>query len=506
MKLYQLLAGVKTNLTQIPEGEISNIENDSRKCDGKCLFIASSGYIDDAHPFIPDAYQRGCRYFVIDAERLGEFELQFPGAVFLPVSNLKRALALIARNFFNDPSSKLTVIGITGTNGKTTTAFAIYSMLRKMGKLAGLIGTIEYRINDLVLPAFNTTPDILTLNRLLAQMVQEGIEYVPMEISSHSLALGRVDGLQLNVAAFTNFTRDHLDFHGTIEEYFQAKLKIFKLLSDSGKSPKFAFINKDLSVYQKINDYIIPYTLLENGIKVRTISLNNPDADYYAQLLQLTPRNTKFLFNGKPVEIGMIGDINIYNFTLAGAILTELGFDWEKWSSTMRDIKVRGRMEAVDTGRDYDVFVDYAHTPDALENSLKVLRKVKKKEGRLICIFGAGGDRDRSKRPLMGEAAARLADLVIVTSDNPRTEDPLRIIKDVVEGVKRVRSDFNLEPDRHKAIQMALDIAQPNDLILIAGKGHEDYQIVGKTKHHFSDQEEVRNYFAKKLHNYNVSS
>ncbi|OHD53689.1 MAG: hypothetical protein A2Y33_07140 [Spirochaetes bacterium GWF1_51_8] len=479
----------------IPVGiEIANIENDSRKVDPGTLFIAASGYVDDAHVFIPDAYLRGCRYFLIDAARYDEFGVSYPEGVFLPARDIRHALAFAAKNFFGDPTSKMKLVGITGTNGKTTTAFTVYSSLMKLGHQTGLVGTIEYRIGGSVVPATNTTPDILALNRLFAVMAAAGVEYTVMEVSSHSLALGRVLGLEFDIMAFTNLTQDHLDFHGSMDAYLDAKLKIFDMLEISAKTGKAAIINRDMPVFDKIQSY----AGTRKGFIFKTLSLHDSSADYHSEVKELTPRFTRYLMNGDPFEIGMIGDPNVYNFTLASAILIELGFAPVVFKPLLKDIHTRGRMERVHTSGDFDVFIDYAHSPDGLINLLQTMRKVVPSGGRVITLFGAGGDRDRTKRPLMGKAASEYSDIVIVTSDNPRTEDPDMIIRDILPGVEGRAKEYTVEPDRLTAIRKAIDLARPKDVIVVAGKGHEDYQIVGKIKHHFSDREEVETYLKDK--------
>jgi UDP-N-acetylmuramoyl-L-alanyl-D-glutamate--2,6-diaminopimelate ligase len=491
MRLTGILRGIPVEGKFPTDIEISALENDSRNSGPGTLFAAASGYTDNAHDFIPDAYSRGCRAFIIGIAYSDEFCRRFPDAVFIPVADMRYALAISAKNFYGDPTARFRLIGITGTNGKTTTAFTAYSILRKLGCRAGLIGTIEYRINDRIVPATNTTPDILALNRLFAEMAAEGVEYVFMEVSSHSLALGRVLGLEFDTMAFTNFTQDHLDFHGTMENYLNEKLKIFDLLHASIKTDKAALINLDMPVFPEIKEY----SGKRGGYKFRTYSIRDGRADYYSRILDLNPRYTHFELNGSRLEIGMIGDPNVYNYTLASAILIENGFPLDSFSGLLKTLHTRGRMERVHTEGGFDIFIDYAHSPDGLINLLQTMRKVVPDGGRIITLFGAGGDRDRTKRPLMGQAASEYSDTVVVTSDNPRTEDPDAIIHDILPGIT---GEHEIIPDRREAIRHSIDIARPKDIIVLAGKGHEDYQIIGKTKHHFSDREEAETYLKEK--------
>ena len=491
MHLHHILRNIALPDDLPADAEISALENDSRSAGPDTLFVAASGYTGNSRDFIPDAYSRGCRTFVVDSEFAPDLHAKFPAADFIPVADIRHALAYSAKNFYGDPSARMRLIGITGTNGKTTTAFTAYSILRKLGVRAGLIGTIEYRINDRIVPATNTTPDILALNRLFAEMAAEGVEYVIMEVSSHSLALGRVLGIEFDTMAFTNFTQDHLDFHGTMENYLCEKLKIFDLLHTSVKTDKSALINLDMPVFPEIK----AYSGSRGGYEFKTYSIRDTRADYYSRVTDLNPRYTRFELNGVPLEIGMIGDPNVYNFTLAAAILMGHGFALDSFSGLLKTIHTRGRMERVHTEGGVDIFIDYAHSPDGLINLLQTMRKVVPPGGRVITLFGAGGDRDKTKRPLMGQAASEYSDIVIVTSDNPRTEAPAAIIEDILPGVTGAHEVI---PGRREAIRHAIDIARPKDIIVLAGKGHEDYQILGKIKHHFSDREEAENYLTEK--------
>lgn len=506
MRLKEILRNIKT-ASEIADVEISNISNDSREIGADSLFIALSGYETDRHEYIGDAYSKGCRFFVVDERRRDEFEKKYPEGKFLGIASrgTKFCAPTIAKNFYGDPSSKIKLIGITGTNGKTTTAFAVYSILRKLGKSAGLIGTIEYRINDEIRPAINTTPDALHLNKLMAEMADKKVEYLVMEVSSHALSLGRVEGLNFDIAGFTNFTQDHLDYHKTMDEYFSAKLKIFDILAQSNKNPKVAIVNKDSDRFEEIFKHALLcrdvalqhlYAMPIRPYKVKTISLRDPSADYFAGDIKTAPDKSEFKINGDSAEIAMIGRPNIYNFTFASAIISELRAN-KPFAPTqdaikkMRDIKVRGRMETVENNRGITVVIDYAHTPDGIENLLLTLRDVIEPDKKLISVFGCGGDRDKSKRPKMGKIAEKLSDFVIITSDNPRSEDPMSIIEDIEMGFDDNSCQYEVIADRAEAIKRALEKARSGDIIAIAGKGHEDYQIIGKEKLHFSDKEIV---------------
>ena len=562
MDLQKVFKTIKTS-DNVPDINISHITHDSRKLKEwrDCLFVAVNGLDFDGHKFIGDAYQAGCRNFLVNSDRPvsptsqgGQDELmnKYTDANFIYVSDTQKALPIIAKNFYNDPSSKLKLIGITGTNGKTTTAFAVFSCLQKLGKKVGLIGTIEYRIDSKIIPAPNTTPDALFLNELMDQMVKSGVEYLVMEVSSHALSLHRVDGLNFDVVAFTNFTQDHLDYHKTMDEYLQAKLRIFDLLVQSKKDNKIAIVNRDIRElrvknYELRNDDNVGVPLVgtrnagqnymelspltgdhqlgwqfgqpqgcapTNKIALRTTSLQDSDADYYVSKIDTSifasafaPAGamadkkattdkfidvSEFILNTSAgnvsINIAMTGNCNVYNFTMAFAILSELGFAGKDIAQKLSGIEVKGRMESVKNNKGIGIIIDYAHTPDGLENLLNTIHEIVEPNKKIITVFGAGGDRDKTKRPLMGEIASKLSDFIIITSDNPRTEDPMVIIEDIKTGINDGRENCKVIEDRAEAIKQALLWAKKGDIIVIAGKGHEDYQIIGKEKHYFSDK------------------
>ncbi len=486
MKLKELLNGIEYQIDGIlPDVNINKIVNDSRKATPDSLFIAYSSYSEDVHLFIKNAYENGCNYFVVLKEKVTEINLK--EAFFIYVKDIKSALSAIARKFYNNPTLRMKVIGITGTSGKTTTTFVIYNALRWLDKKVGLIGTIEYRINDKIFPSSNTTPDLLDLYEIIDKMKKEGIEYLVMEVSSHSLYLGRVDGINFDICGFTNFSQDHLDFHKTMEEYLEAKLLIFNKLSSSEKEKKVLLVNKDMEVFPKVKKRSIEF----KNIPLKTLSLYDDKADYFIKILRSTTSKTVFELNGKKIEIGMPGITNIYNFAFAASVLIELGFDTKDFSTPFLYTYVKGRMEKIPNNLGISIIIDYAHKPDALEKLLKTVKPLIGYNGKLITVFGCGGDRDKLKRPIMGKISGEISDYTIITSDNPRTENPDEIIKQIEEGIKSITDKYEIIQDRREAIKRAILMAKINDCVVIAGKGHEDYQIIGKEKYHFSDREEA---------------
>jgi len=500
MKLRDILKDVEADGKDL-NINIKSITHDSRKLkntERDCLFVAVNGLDFDGHKFVGDAYKSGCRNFLTDSDKQNKLSSKYPDANFISVPDTQKVLPIIAKNFYNNPSSKLKLIGITGTNGKTTTAFAVFSCLQKLGKKVGMIGTIEYRICDKIIPAPNTTPDALSLNELIDQMAKSGVEYLVMEVSSHALSLHRVDGLNFDIAAFTNFTQDHLDYHKTMEKYLQAKIEIFNLLARSSKGEKVAVINADIKELRIMN-YELRMTERRqdhSSVFFRTTSLKNPDTDYFANNIKTDIKGSRFVLNmptgNVPIEIAMAGKPNVYNFTMAFAILSELGFSKNDIAAKLSDIKVKGRMETVANDRGIGVIIDYAHTPDGLENLLNTVHEIVEPNKKIITVFGAGGDRDKTKRPLMGKIASKLSDFIVITSDNPRTENPMSIIEDIKTGIDKDYKNYEIIEDRKNAIKQALLWATKGDIIVIAGKGHEEYQIIGKEKHCFSDKKIIK--------------
>jgi UDP-N-acetylmuramoyl-L-alanyl-D-glutamate--2,6-diaminopimelate ligase len=477
------------------EREISAIVQDSRKTVPGALFVAVRGFHSDGHRFIPQALRQGAVAIVGEE---GSTSAPGAGAIVIPVPDSRKALASLAAKFYGYPSRRLALVGITGTNGKTTTSYLVKSVIEAAGGAAGLIGTIDYRIGSTVYPAPNTTPESLDLQRLFAEMVEQGIGHCVMEVSSHALALGRTEGCYFRVAAFTNLTQDHLDFHRTMEDYFRAKLQLF-----TGLGP-------DAAAVVNTDDVRAAEIIGRTKARVLTFGMTAP-ADirpagaavhgmHGLSFTVITPRGA--------IELSspLIGRHNVSNILTAVGIAVALGIAGETIAAGIRSMQaVPGRMEKVDEGQPFGVIVDYAHTEDALLRLLDAVREVA--AGRVITVFGCGGDRDRTKRPKMGAVTVRMSDIVIVTSDNPRTEDPLAIIAEIEEGMSAAgqkvtltddlgspgsRTPYLVIPDRETAIEHAVGLADRGDVVVLAGKGHEDYQILGERKVPFDDRERAR--------------
>ena len=478
MKLRELLRGVKTiEIDADPDAEIEGVAHDSRKVRPGYLFVCITGFRHDGHDFIPDAVSRGAR-IILSEKRLPPMD----GVGRVRVEDSREALAIIASNFWRNPSSKLKVIGITGTNGKTTTSYLIRSILSRSGLRPALIGTIRYELGDKLLPAPNTTPDPIELQRLMGEAIGLGLKSVVMEVSSHGLQLRRVDGVRFDVGVFSNLSRDHLDFHGTFESYREAKLRLFDLLKPDGK----AVINAD-----DPSADIFARRAASNGADVVRFGLRCGGADVTASDIRFSIAGTSFVLHTPSgdveVDLKLPGEYNVYNAMAAAAAAAAVGIGVEAIKEGLEAVtSVPGRFERVDLGQGFGVIIDYAHTPDALERLLRAVRKLT--EGRVISVFGCGGDRDKGKRPEMGRISAELADHTIVTSDNPRSEDPMEIIEQIVAGMPP-GSSYEVIPDRFEAIGRAIRMARPGDCVVIAGKGHEDYQIIGDERIPFSDRE-----------------
>jgi len=489
VRLAELLAGVEVvgvdgGGASALELDVGEVRDDSRAVARGDLFVATRGQTVDGHDYLGAAADKGAVAAVVDADAAQGF----PG-VRVRVPSSTRALATIAANRFGRPADKMTMIGVTGTNGKTTTTFLAEALARAAGGEPGVIGTVTYRFGDVVREAPFTTPTPLVLHETLAEMRAAGVTHVAMEASSHALELGRLDGVRFRVAAFTNLTQDHLDFHGTMQAYAESKAKLFReLLTDDG----VGVVNMDTEwgafMLQEVRGRALAVAtsgVPEILVMKSTQTVDGIDAEF------MTP------IGAVRVRSPLIGAFNLENLAVGVGIGVGLGLDAATIARGLDGVRgVPGRVERVDNDRGFGIFVDYAHTPDALERVMAALRPLTR--GRLIVVFGCGGDRDKTKRPKMGAAVARDADLPIVTSDNPRTEDPRAIIDMIVEGVRTVRQDgFVVEVDRRAAIGAAVEAARPGDIVLIAGKGHEDYQILGKVKHHFDDREEARAALAK---------
>jgi UDP-N-acetylmuramoyl-L-alanyl-D-glutamate--2,6-diaminopimelate ligase len=466
MQLKTLLAA--TTVHQIigsVDRPVENIAYDSRRVQRHALFVALRGEKTDGHQFIGHAIDKGAS--VIVAER----EHKDSRVTSLVVENTRTALADFSAAFYGHPARKLKLAAVTGTNGKTTTTFLIKHICENSGLRCGLIGTVRYEIGERILPAIRTTPESLDLQELLAQIANAGCKAAAMEVSSHALAQERARGLEWNVAVFTNLTQDHLDFHGTMENYFQAKAKLFiGLAAQKQKNKPVAIVNIDDRYGQQLHDRIDKtVTVITYGMAARAdFRASNYRAEFTGTSYQLDAHGKSYL-----VRIPLIGRFNVTNSMAALAAADALGINLRNAVLTLAKApQVPGRLELVPAKRQFQVFVDYAHTPDALANVLKTLRELQ--PNRLIAVFGCGGDRDRQKRPLMAEMVDRLADFSIITSDNPRKEDPGAIIGEIEKGFRS--NQYEKIVDRTEAINRAIALARPRDIVLVAGKGHENYQ------------------------------
>lgn len=458
---------------------ITGIQYDSRKVALGNLFVAIKGFQSDGHQYIRQALEQGAIAVMISDEAYCSNEYPW-----ILVEDCRLALAQISSVFYGHPSEKLTLIGVTGTNGKTTTTNLICHIIEAQGEKTGLIGTIHNRIGDKVLEGSRTTPESLELQQMFAAMVDEGIHYAVMEVSSHALELHRVDCCDFDIAVFTNLTQDHLDYHVTMENYCRAKTILFQMLGKNGEKAglqKTAVINMD--------DPWAGHFLVASNVPAVTYSMHK-DASWKAEQVEVGAEGVRYSVDGHPVQLHLTGNFNVYNSLAALAVGEALGFSLDSVIQALEQVNgIAGRFQTVKGARDFSVIVDYAHTPDGLENVISTAQAFAK--GNVITVFGCGGDRDRTKRPLMGEVAAELSDYCVVTSDNPRTEDPEQILQDILPGVeKHMQPDtYHVEVDRRKAIHYAVQMAQPGDVVLLAGKGHENYQDVNGVKHHFDDYE-----------------
>ena len=481
MKLKELLIDIETlGIFADLDAELSDISYDSRKVKKGGAFVAVKGFESDGHKYIGQAVKAGAELVICEQEP----DIKVP---YVLVENSRLALALMSKNFFGNPAGEMKLIGLTGTNGKTTSTMLIKHMLEECtGEKTALIGTNQNMIGEKVLETERTTPESYELQKLLRQMADESCKFVVMEVSSHSLALDRVAGLHFEAAVFTNLTQDHLDFHGTMEEYAGAKALLLERCEK-------AAIN--------IDDEWGGYMCERAKCPVLTYSEEKLEADLIAKDIRLSPWDVKFLALAggslERVTLDIPGRFSVYNAmsVISAGLLLEIPLP-EICASLKTAKGVKGRVELVPTPEDFTILIDYAHTPDALENVIKSMKEVS--EGRVVALFGCGGDRDKSKRHLMGDIAVSEADCAIITSDNPRTEDPRAIIEDILSGVKGPKSRYKVIPDRAEAIAYAIDSHQTGDIIILAGKGHETYQIIGKEKYHMDEREIVAEHLAKK--------
>lgn len=469
------------NLSAVVDG----IAHDSRTVRPGNVFVCLVGEKFDGHAYLRDAVARGATALVVQEDHSASVPDGMPT---LFVANTRRALPALASALYGDPSQSLTLIGVTGTNGKTTTTFLIASILRAAGKRAGTIGTLGAELMGEALPSERTTPEADHLQALLAEMRARGAEAVAMEVSSHALAQFRTDGCEYDAAAFTNLTQDHLDFHGTMDAYFEAKMRLFTDYPAHSTKPFVASVNLDDAHGREIVE--------RTQGRVLTYATQTP-ADIMAHHIVLEPNRAAFrVTNGDgsidfPVMLNLGGAFQVSNALAAIGVGLGLGIAPETIAEGLASLAaVPGRFEAVPTGRGFHVVVDYAHTPDGLENLLVSARRLN--PARVLVVFGCGGNRDRTKRPIMGRLAGSLADVAVVTSDNPRDENSLAIITEIQEGLREATAQVVVEPDRRAAIAMALGMARDGDLVLIAGKGHEDYQEIAGVKYPFDDREVAR--------------
>jgi UDP-N-acetylmuramoyl-L-alanyl-D-glutamate--2,6-diaminopimelate ligase len=463
--------------------EVSNVTHDSRQARTGSLFTAISGLTMDGHRFIPEVMRRGTVGVISELDVPEGFQ-----GAWLKVANARESLAKAASVIYGNPSHHLKLVGITGTNGKTTTTYLCFALAQANGEKAAMLTTVEYRIGEKSEEAIRTTPEASDTNKFLREALDEGCTTAVMETSSQALDLHRCDWLRFRVGIFTNLTRDHLDYHHTMENYFAAKKKLFD--GGLGEKPTSSVINIDDDWGKKLAD-----ELKSNGQRVVTFAQNNA-ADLTAENIEVSlVKGTSFLLKTpkgeRKITSPLVGKPHVYNMLAATAASLELGFDLDKIVVGLEIcVGAPGRFERVQHDGDFAVVVDYAHSDDALLNTLKTARDLTR--GRIITVFGCGGDRDKTKRVPMGEVAGRNSDLCIVTSDNPRTENPLAIIEEIEVGLKNTNCPYLAISDRREAIHQAIRKAKPDDVVIIAGKGHETYQIVGNNKYHFDDREIAR--------------
>jgi UDP-N-acetylmuramoyl-L-alanyl-D-glutamate--2,6-diaminopimelate ligase len=502
VKLSHLIKAIKPlavdhkGIQKDMDPEIKSVHYRAQEVQSGGLFVAIAGHVADGHDYIDQALQRGAVAVVSQKEITGK-------TISLRVASTRQALADIAARFFDYPSQRLTVIGITGTNGKTTTAYLVESILQQAGYRVGVIGTINYRYADKIFANPVTTPESLDLQRILADMLQAGVSHVVMEASSHAIDLHRIRKCWFDAAVFINLSQDHLDFHGDMESYWASKKKFFTdyLIDGPKKDRAVAIINCDSWNGRELANMLqLPIIRTGSGPD-DTVRAQNAQFDLSGTTGEIVTPGGTFHFKSK-----LVGRHNLENILCAAGVGWALNLPTGDIESGIEAVAtIPGRLERIENNTGRFVYVDYAHTPDALKNVIDALHTVK--AHRIICVFGCGGNRDRAKRPLMGEIAAQLCDLAVVTSDNPRTENPATIIDQILRGVQRVKSrcyavsDFNngfkdkgyvVEADRQQAIQLAIRVSEPGDTVLIAGKGHETYQILGTTTRAFDDREEAR--------------
>lgn len=470
MRVEELRKLIKTN-------KVGGVSSNSRLARRNFIFVAVKGAKEDGSKFIKDALAKGAKFVVCDARLKAEYPRR---AEFIKVRDTRLALAKIAALYYKNPSRKIKVIGVTGTNGKTTVTYLLEALLKEAGFHPAVVGTINYRFKNKIIPAKNTTPGPVEIQSMLAKMAKARAGYLAMEVSSHALDQERAGEVNFHSAIFTNLTQDHLDYHKTLKDYFLAKAKLFKNLNPKS----FAVINNDDKYAARLKR-ITAARIITYGI--------NKGADLVAQDIKFDVRHTEFNLRlaGRKIRfrVRLIGRHNVYNMLAAIAWGIKEGISLKIIKTALEKFSfVPGRLERLDSKNNFSVFIDYAHTDDALKNVLTALRQLAPKK--IITLFGCGGERDKLKRPKMGEVASRLSDLAVITSDNPRSEEPKAIVKDILKGIRN--NNYRVILDRKKAIRQALALAQPGDIVLLAGKGHENYQVLRDRPVHFNDKEEAK--------------
>ncbi|TCS94631.1 UDP-N-acetylmuramoyl-L-alanyl-D-glutamate--2,6-diaminopimelate ligase [Hazenella coriacea] len=485
MRLEELIRPlILHNVTGKMDVEIQGIQMDSRKVQPGDLFIAIRGFTVDGHRFVSQAVDQGAAAILVEEEIMVDVPM-------IRVPDTRRAMAVVAATFYQHPTQKLKLIGITGTNGKTTTSQLLHHIFNQMERKTGLIGTIEMKIGDRSFPVKNTTPEVIDLQKSFDLMLNEGCEYSVIEASSHALEQGRTRGCQFHIGVFTNLTQDHLDYHETMDRYREAKGMLFSQLGnqyqdDPSESP-VAVLNAD--------DEASTYFAQMTPAQVVTYGIEQP-ADVRAENIKISSQGTSLTLNtfkgSIDMELHLVGKFNVYNVLAATAVALLEGISLHDIKECLEKLRgVNGRFESVHVGQPYTVLVDYAHTPDSLENVLTTIQQFA--QGKILSVVGCGGDRDRSKRPVMAKIAVKYSDLTVLTSDNPRTEDPKTIISDMIDGLGQNDLDkYVTVIDRREAISHAISIAKPEDVVLIAGKGHETYQEIHGVRYDFDDREVAR--------------
>ena len=479
MELRKILVGIEgLKAKGSLDLDISSIESDYREVKEGSLFVAIRGYEVDGHSFINKAIEKGARAIIFEEGADYKQFANVNGVTLIMAPNTRLALSLCSCNFYGNPSKKMKVIGITGTKGKTTTSFMLKAILEKQGKKVGLIGTIAIYVGDKIIKnSDRTTPESNKLQQILAKMYELGVEIVVMEVSSQSLKLDRVAGMEFYAGIFTNFSEDHISKteHENMQEYFESKMKLFE-------SCKYAFVNADSIYTEKILENIKTDEVQTYGIDnysnllAKDITVTNVSADFKAKVKDRNER----------IKVSIPGRFSVYNALAAISVARLFGADPEKIKEALENIKVAGRSELVDNKEELKLMIDYAHTPDSLKSILETAKTYT--VGRVICVFGCGGDRDKNKRPQMGEVSGKLADYTIITSDNPRTENPEEIIEQIEKGIKKTKGNYECITDRKEAMKKAISMANKKDIVIFAGKGHETYQEINKEKYPFDER------------------